>query len=227
MVLGIFSDTHAREDLFFPDDVEVFIHCGDILDRGDMKEVIRVANYFKSHLNGQTLHFTPGNHDKIFESSQAEDAIKVFRDAGIIVHIDERVQLQTSMGLVSFYFFPWVPEITPSHSFNLDDDTRKLYIDRIPNDVEVLVTHGPAKGCLDGIEGKTSFGDELLRAKLAVSERLLIHCFGHVHEARGVVRIRTDRLPYLSVNASSGYNGPEDPIILNISKQVIDLENPH
>ena len=58
-------------------------------------------------------------------------------------------------------------------------DREKVY-DTIPNDTDILITHGPPQGILDGGQGCPA----LRRAVIRVKPRL--HVFGHVHSAYGV-----------------------------------------
>jgi Icc-related predicted phosphoesterase len=80
---------------------------------------------------------------------------------------------------------------------------------KIPNGVDVLVTHGPPFGVLDRTTTDELVGcEELLMAVERAQPRL--HVFGHIHEGAGaLVQGRT-----LFVNASVctvGYD-PDNPI---------------
>jgi len=187
--IAFFSDTHMREDLVFPDNVDLFIHCGDILEDGTFAELERAVNYFKSNLNGREMLFTPGNHDHVFETSRANEAIKLMKDAGIKYYADAgEVILKNGLEL-SVYFLPWIPEISSKHSFSINDEDRKKYIDKIPSNIDILVTHGPPENILDkGLAGM-SFGDHLLANKLTlIRHNLKLHAFGHVHESRQIFK---------------------------------------
>jgi hypothetical protein len=56
----------------------------------------------------------------------------------------------------------------------------------IPNNVDIVMTHGPPRGILDLIPSKNEHTgcDVLLHAMQRV--RPLMHCFGHIHEGYGV-----------------------------------------
>jgi len=83
---------------------------------------------------------------------------------------------------------PWVPETVPIHSFNLEDELRKKYIDQIPNSgIDILITHGPPDYILDAEDNGSHFGDHLLNEKIKLMEGLKIHAFGHVHGGRGTL----------------------------------------
>src|ERR1035437_7388616 len=57
----------------------------------------------------------------------------------------------------------------------------------IPDDVQVLITHGPPHGILDEVvspRGKDQ-GCEALRERIVSLPALRLHAFGHIHEAYG------------------------------------------
>jgi Icc-related predicted phosphoesterase len=56
---------------------------------------------------------------------------------------------------------------------------------RVPDDVDVLVTHGPPFGRGDLVVDGHRAGSETLALRLAELERLRLHVFGHIHEGFG------------------------------------------
>lgn len=93
---------------------------------------------------------------------------------------------------VRFYGSPWQPRFM-HWAFNLSrgEDLRRKW-DFIPEDTDVLVTHGPPHGRLDlvprdraGIFENTGC-EELLLAVKRIRPKL--HVFGHIHEGYGVTR---------------------------------------
>lgn len=213
--IAIYSDTHLREDLIFPDDVDLFIHCGDMLNKGSLDELKKAAAYFKKKLNGRKMYYTCGNHDNVFESSKCDEAFSILKEAGINTYIDAGVILNIGDHEISMYLMPYVPETTPTHSFNLKPEQLKKHIERIPLDTDILVTHGPPDYILDsGEPDNYHYGCELLLEKIAVlKSSLKLHCFGHVHQGRGFLKA-DDNSP-LFVNAAMGSSGPNKPIIVS------------
>ena len=78
-------------------------------------------------------------------------------------------------------FFDW--------AFNVRRGKLKQYWDRIPEGLDILITHGPPKGILDQSEphlGSEHLGcDELMAAVERVKPKL--HVFGHIHGGYGKV----------------------------------------
>jgi Icc-related predicted phosphoesterase len=67
-------------------------------------------------------------------------------------------------------------------------ETIKKVWDKIPNDTDVLITHGPPHGILDLNSEREKCGcEELLLAVNRVRPK--IHIFGHIHEAYGEVKL--------------------------------------
>ncbi|KAK7999094.1 phosphoesterase [Apiospora marii] len=91
---------------------------------------------------------------------------------------------------------PWQPQFERwafQYTRHQEDDglaARRLWAG-IPLDTDVLITHGPAFGHRDETVGREAAGcEELRRAMWRVRPRLAV-C-GHIHEARGVERVRWD-----------------------------------
>jgi Icc-related predicted phosphoesterase len=86
-----------------------------------------------------------------------------------------------------------------------DDDILNRYWDNIPDDVDVLITHGPAFGIADEVkEGKTgkveNVGSKSLLKKIETLKTLNLeyHLFGHIHECYGYCNVEN----YTAINAS-------------------------
>ena len=96
----------------------------------------------------------------------------------------------------SIYVFPYTPAFgnwafayKPNEDrFNLPQQAANgvtsIATNPIPNDIDIVMTHGPPKGILDlcpqGLVGCLNLLQALRRVKP------LMHCFGHIHEAHGV-----------------------------------------
>jgi Icc-related predicted phosphoesterase len=60
---------------------------------------------------------------------------------------------------------------------------RNTWYNKIPLGIDVLVTHGPARGHVDGFDAPAVACVELLREVKRVKP--VLHVCGHVHKARG------------------------------------------
>ena len=115
----------------------------------------------------------------------------------------------------------WGSPVTPLYggAFGLSssEDRRRLYA-QIPEDIDVLVTHGPPYGILDSSpdSGMHSGCRELFDAVMRVRPKL--HVFGHVHGAHGI--FQTDQTTFVNA-ALLGVDGDleDSPIVLRMTSR--------
>ncbi len=180
------SDTHNRLDRVNVPDGDLLIHCGDFTMRTEAKtpaEHLGQVKRFNDEL-GALPHplkvAVAGNHDSPFETHN-EEARALLTNAVYLQ--DELIELA---GL-RIYGSPWQPEYR-KWAFNLPRGSDELAAiwKKIPDRVDILVTHGPPKGRLDRAPLWPTIGDELLLERV-LQVRPRIHCFGHVHHSAGVL----------------------------------------
>lgn len=111
---------------------------------------------------------------------------------------------------------PTTPLLGAAFGVSSPADRTRLYA-TIPEDVDILVTHGPPYGILDRSPGALDAAGcpQLLEAVARIKPRL--HVFGHVHGAHGMVSTEDT----LYVNAAlQGPDGDLDasPIVLRLPK---------
>jgi Icc-related predicted phosphoesterase len=89
------------------------------------------------------------------------------------------------MGL-RFWGSPTTPLYGGAFGLSSPADRVRLYA-KIPDDVDVLISHGPPQGILDQSPGSPEHAGcpELLEAVNRLKPKL--HVFGHVHGAHGMV----------------------------------------
>lgn len=192
MKIAIMSDTHGREREIEVPDADTVIHCGDFSMLGQVSELVTFLNWF-----GQLPHknkiLVAGNHDRILEHNRegAQHWIDlVSREFGQIHYLQDS---ELVLDGIRFYGSPWVPRFG-GWSFMLDREGLQNVWARVPDDVEVLITHGPPKDILDlSPYGNEHAGDVELLAKVMQLKNLKLHCFGHIHDGSGMVEIGTLR----------------------------------
>ena len=79
--------------------------------------------------------------------------------------------------------------------------------DIIPEDTDILVTHGPPKGILDRTVRGVDAGCEALVEHLKTSN-IKYHIFGHIHEGYG--RLNKDGIHYLNVSYVDEFYRPKN-----------------
>jgi len=86
---------------------------------------------------------------------------------------------------------PWTltfPGINPKcTAFTGDEELLAEKFELIPDDVDILITHGPCLGVLDKTTRGEHVGSRYLNAWFRYCGRPKFHIFGHIHEAYGRV----------------------------------------
>lgn len=181
----VLSDTHnVHEEIVVPEG-DILLHAGDATNNGTTAEIAAFASWFKK-LPHKDKIFVAGNHDWLFETSPPLARQLLGRE--IIYLQDSFVEI----GNLKIYGSPWQPRFF-DWAFNLTRgrELREKW-QLIPDDANILITHGPPLGILDaaprGNLPDENVGCTDLRERvkeLAVFDRLKLHVFGHIHHSYG------------------------------------------
>jgi len=221
------SDTHATENrLHYPiPDGDVLLFAGDVMTCGYREyEIVEFLNWF-SALPHKHKIWIAGNHDRKFEYNP--ESVKELRDENSILLEKQGfispIYLQDESVTIEgwkIYGSPWQPWFC-DWAFNLPRDGEIL--DEkwavIPDDTDILITHGPPFKILDNSPGVChSVGCKLLMERV---KRLKpkIHLFGHIHGGYGVHFDENINTYY--VNASlvdERYEPVNAPIVIELYK---------
>lgn len=171
------ADTHLyHRELRVPDG-DVFVHAGDLCRSGHARE-LAIALDWIAELPHRRKIVVAGNHDWAFVRDRSV-ALRL-----IAPRIDYLEDEGIDIGGVSFWGSPWQPEFC-DWAFNLPRGPALAEKwARIPDALDVLVTHGPPHGIGDSVTTARREGcaDLLVRVR-KVKPRL--HLFGHIHEDGG------------------------------------------
>lgn len=179
--LVFISDTHSFHRRFDIPEGDFIIHCGDISGMSKVEELVDFTDWFSS-LPHKYKILIPGNHDLIFEDN-CDRAREITDAENIIVLIEQGIELEG----IKF----WGSPITPffcNWAFNrFRGPLIEKHWDNIPNDTDVLITHGPPSGILDKCSNREKVGceDLLNRIKLVKPK---YHAFGHIHHSYGIYK---------------------------------------
>lgn len=190
MKIIAFSDTHFLHESVHIPDGDVLIHAGDFCGHGTLQEVEHF-NEFLGTLPHQHKILIAGNHDWPFERepNNAKTAI-----TNAVYLQDEQIIIDG----IKFYGSPWQPEFF-NWAFNLPRGKALLEKwSQVPDDTDVLITHGPPFGIMDMTMQGLQVGCKNLLKEITHRIRPKVHIFGHIHEEYGLVKKET-----LFVNASS------------------------
>lgn len=181
MRLVVTSDTHGKHDWLKLPDGDVLIHCGDWSTYGQRQEQIDFVNWLaKQKPKYREIIVVPGNHD-IFAFEHYKETRDMFNNAGAIF-LEEA---SCTIGGIKFYGSPWTPFFGGWPYMLSRGQAMKFIWDRIPDNTDILITHGPPYGFLDEVKdwsGKMIHVgcEELLKAIERVKPK--VHVFGHIHE---------------------------------------------
>jgi Icc-related predicted phosphoesterase len=128
-----------------------------------------------SRIEAGTIVGIAGNHDFV-----AQDDPELMRRLPWHYLCDEGLEVD---GL-AIYGSPWTPTFG-DWAFMRDDPMLAAVWAGIPDDVDVLLTHGPPLGHGDLTDSGVASGSATLLDRLARLPRLRLHAFGHIHERGG------------------------------------------
>jgi Icc-related predicted phosphoesterase len=206
MKITFISDTHTRQGQIPYSDLpggDLLIHAGDIMNSGYNKnDIFDFLHWYDSIPGYDKKVFIAGNHDRMFEN-HPEDVKEWLSKFPNIIYLQDEVyeiyDLETDKS-IKIYGSPWQPEFY-SWAFNLQRNSLQLSgkWEAIPDDTDILITHGPAWGSVDTVAGRPwdNLGCELLAERIQ-RFRPKIHVCGHIHSGYGIETI--DNIHY--INAS-------------------------
>ena len=179
MKLVTISDTHGKHHSLSLPSGDVLIHAGDISMKGDEASIITFLNWFKLQQFEYKI-LIAGNHDFYFERAserQIQDLIPqniiYLNDSSVIIN---HIKIWGSP--ITPWFFNW--------AFNRHrGEAIKRHWDLIPEDTNILVTHGPVFDILDKTKtGQRTGCMDLLNRVNEIKPS--VHVCGHIHEAYGI-----------------------------------------
>ena len=208
------SDTHNCNEIVSVPDGDVLIHAGDATTSGTLDEIERFFEWLDALPHKHKI-LIAGNHDWGFQ-------LQPKRVRGLVPGSVTYLQDSSSdIDGLTFYGSPWQPRFF-DWAFNLNrgrEMAEKWAM--IPEDTDVLITHGPPQGILDEVEtkfGASHEGCEELRKRvesLAQVGKLKLHVFGHIHSGYGV----HEEFGVKFVNASTcdeEYQPTRSPIVIDL-----------
>lgn len=176
------SDTHGRHTFDVPEG-DVLVHAGDFTMRGLGPEIAKFNDWLKRQPHRYKVVIA-GNHDLAFEDApdlalRLLDEPIYLCDSDIVI---EGVRIYGSP--YQPWFYDWAFNFPQGPAGRVA--ARETWA-KIPDGIDVLVTHGPPRGILDlaPIGGHVGCEDLLARVQ-AVKPK--VHAFGHIHGAAGVER---------------------------------------
>jgi predicted phosphodiesterase len=230
------SDTHTMGRRLHRSTLgDVFVHAGDLSFKGGYAEVYKELEWVDAQPEKYKI-VVPGNHDWVFDPNRPEffrgwrlfapgmsreamqELIVSLRDdfPGITFLIDQAVTIQG----VKFYGSPWQPYFW-QWAFNFPRGNREVAREtwaKIPDDTNVLITHGPPEGIRDGVDSFHRTGCPDLRSRVDELKDLRLHIFGHIHEGYGTQMVG-DKLFINAAACNKEYEPVNNPIVVRYDIQ--------
>jgi predicted phosphodiesterase len=182
MRVVVMSDTHGHQPPV--PDSDLLLHAGDVCEHGTLAEIARFSAWFGS-LPHPFKIVIAGNHDWPFERNRqaAEDVL----GPGITYMQDRGGTVRCRGEQLRLYGTPWQPEFC-GWAFNLPRNSSALRLiwSKVPEGLDILITHGPPAGVLD----RTAYGEQAgcqLLAEQVAKVKPRLHVFGHIHPGAGIV----------------------------------------
>ena len=212
MKIVCISDTHGMEDQLQMPPGDLLIHAGDITNKGEISQLAKFNDWLRQQ-DYEKIVVIPGNHDRSIPKDK--------RASEILTHCDFLIDSSTSFRGLKIYGSPWTPWFG-GHYWVYNRKRGPSINDawvKIPNDTDILVTHGPPYGILDRVS-RTIEGQgckDLLRHVRRVKPKL--HVFGHLHDNHGQKFLHGSNI--LFVNATScneAYEPINPPIVVELDQ---------
>jgi predicted phosphohydrolase len=212
MKIVCISDTHCHQPII--PDGDILIHAGDISASGGAEQIRKQIDWLASLPHKHKI-LVPGNHDWWFQDGKSANEKALFYCATKAVHClaDRGVEIEG----VKIWGSPWQPEFY-NWAFNLPRG--RALAERwalIPQDTQILVTHGPPYGILDEVPRGEKVGCQDLLDKVVElgQKQLKLHVFGHIHYSYGSYYMGAVQYVNAAV-CNESYRPVNPPIVVEI-----------
>lgn len=228
MIITFISDTHSKQKQITSSlpGGDILIHAGDATSMGYRHEI----QEFMKWMNGLNVYdhkvFIAGNHDWGFQDSPKEcrEFLEFYNK---INYLEDDMLLigEEYERMIKVWGTPWQPEFH-NWAFNLprNGDRLKEKWELIPQDIDILITHGPPFGHLDAIKFQPdiNLGCELLRERIEVIKPK-IHVFGHIHTGYGY-KFDGNTHYFNAAVLDERYNFTQKPLTVNWNPETNEIE---
>jgi Icc-related predicted phosphoesterase len=199
------SDTHGEHHLLkIPNDLDMVICSGDVSNQRspyeNEAEVRKFLDWYEE-LYVPIKILVPGNHDTSIEKGLVKP--RQIEERGIKCLIDQSIEIE---GL-KIWGSPWTPTFGNGWVWNRRRDKLHDLWMTIPEDTDIVVTHGPPMGIMDisrDKEGTLEFcGCTALKKRMLKIEPRY-HMFGHIHNYDNIINAGTVKLSAYRTIFSNG-----------------------
>jgi len=213
MKIVCISDTHGRHKKLEVPKGDVLVCTGDVTPRGEMDMIMSFLNWFNDQPHKHKV-FIAGNHDWCFCNGDTCIVLDEIRGMENVHYLEDS---EVVIDGVKFYGTPWQPEFC-NWAFNLPRGGHlSEKWEMIPDDTDVLLTHGPPNSILDVVVGREEENLGCVELYYEVVSRVFprAHIFGHIHSSHGVEILNNTKFINASV-LDENYQLSYQPIVVTI-----------
>ncbi|KAK4221842.1 Metallo-dependent phosphatase-like protein [Podospora fimiseda] len=178
------SDTHNHHPSSIPDG-DILIHAGDLTNSGTFSELQTAHNWLNTLSHPHKIVIT-GNHDLLLDPLRGDQTKRDKLGWGDIIYLQDSSATITVANKreIKIYGSPRTPKSGNwAFEYLRSED---IWRNKIPEGVDILVTHGPPKGHLDSFKGLSKGSGCVSLLKEVWMVRPSLHVLGHVHAGRGI-----------------------------------------
>lgn len=180
-VIVAISDTHNHHDKIKLPKGDILIHAGDYSNIGTKDDTIAFLDWFAAQPHAHKI-FIAGNHDFYPERFRSEFRAMI---PSSVIYLENELTVVKGIRIWGSPYTPYFGGMAFNKKRGKDS---KAIWDLIPDDIDILVTHGPPHGVFDHTYRYTHVGCEELKIKIEhIKPRY--HIFGHIHEQPGTEKI--------------------------------------
>lgn len=198
------SDTHSYHGLLtIPKDIDLVIHSGDCSNyREPYRNEQEVRDFISwySNLDIKYKIYVAGNHDSSIEAGYITQ--DNFQQAGITYLENESIEIEGT----KIWGSPYTPTFNNWCFMKARDKLFDLW-ETIPEDTDIVITHGPPKGILDLSYNRANVLEycgcnALKKRMLKIQPKLCL--FGHVHNCQDIINAGYTKLSEYRTIFSNG-----------------------
>ena len=182
------SDTHTLHRKIQIPECDIFLHAGDITDRGEEKTIWDFMDWLRE-IPAKHKVFIAGNHDFCFQKNRAVVGSSLVDGIHYLEHNMVMIEGIKIFGTPwTPYFYDWAFNGTDKEEGDGYGPNLNRLFGQIPDDIDILLTHGPSAHILSTNERGEECGSNMLHDHL-VRIKPKVHIHGHIHESYGHTEI--------------------------------------
>jgi len=208
------SDTHSYHNSVIVPNGDWLIFAGDLSWQGEMSIIASFADWLGDLPHKKKICIF-GNHEiGMRNGPNRKTALKLIENSGAIYLEDSGVEID---GL-NVWGSPFSPTFYNWEFMANRGEDIGYHWAQIPDDTNVLITHGPGFGTLDAVQGvgRGPQGCEMLSRRIKNLPNLKVNCFGHLHKSGGMSIVKDGVTFVNAAICTDEYKPINPPVVIDI-----------